>query len=1223
MKKPGIHLLTLLFLLLAFETNAQTDIRVDAVYTYGKIPSPLAVYQLETRAKLTNTGANTASNVAVYLNVSGANVYKDTVYVTLVAGSSQTISFETFSPWNHGTNNYSVTVPNDNNNANNSAVYTQVVTSDVISYADASPPGSSLGFNGILLSSFRLPARAIVKKIRAFISTDINNINNVVTAVVTDGYSIKGSSLAHTILPAELGTYVSFDIVNPPDMEYSFYAGLSIGTPVANDYFPLGLQTEGLPTRSGAFYFSNYDGTGITEYPDAGRYMIEVETGISNINTEFPPPSSPTRSIAKWDFTGINSPVSMNATYTDTILSAVPVLSRGPGAPASTGNNGFYSAAFANNGFSVSNTDYFHCSVTPKTGDTLDLDYLYLGLANNTTLSSNIRVAYSTDGINYAFIENLSYYQFPGNSAYNFTLKDLPAFQNILGGNTIRFRFYFTKEDPSGNCGFTVFNTFYTGLEFVGKTSISNRIYTNALVPTGAPYVLPDCNTPLSGSIGFTSTGNYGTGNQYIVQLGRIFQPNQNVFFFRSVVNVGSINSTANAGTINFSIPAGSTTDYYALRIVSTNPPRTGSYSLGFPINGPYCKTDSTDQFRSKATGNWTNLNIWESSNNGIQWIPATLLPNEYANKVTISNNDTVQITTDILTQHTLIKGTLQLLNGNGNNGTFAVLDLFPGPFFSPGLIIDTTGVFQVISSVATLNNCIFIENRMRVAGKILIGDGLTPIAGGFEGFATADGWVIWFDGSVFEWNSPAGIAPKTDTTYFVNYDSDNQPYVKSPTFRLTSIPPGNFGGTNNTVINGLLEVNTPVTWEGSGTKTFKDGILGTSTVSQAPGCGEFKTTSAFSVIPPSDTSVATFRGVINGKVNINLNNAGYTLIQGATIPDTADVHIAGPTRSTNKIEVLTGGRLTLDAGSVLDIQDADLVNNGTLNGPGIVQFSGAIRSKLTSPGIITAPILMISKELFLGSHSNTASINLTDHSHLMLDSFNLSMKSSTLLADSVNFIVTNDTGRLIRTVGTSATAFPIGIDTASYTPVTVTNTGLPDDLKVRVGQGVRTYTNFVNGYVDRTWFIDSTTGGSRSSLKIQWNEADEQTFFDRSGCYIGQNYECQPPPNCNDSYFDVVARTPAQGTNPYSQTRDNITGPTAFVVKSIADTSYFTGNGNWNDPNNWTIGIVPSNIIEDGKVIIINHLEPGECFINNNIIVKPKGRLIILPNKKFRVLGP
>ena len=56
------------------------------------------------------------------------------------------------------------------------------------------------------------------------------------------------------------------------------------------------------------------------------------------------------------------------------------------------------------------------------------------------------------------------------------------------------------------------------------------------------------------------------------------------------------------------------------------------------------CSTSASDYFRSNATGNWNDINTWQSSSNNSTWISATLAPTSTAASVSIRNGHTVTI---------------------------------------------------------------------------------------------------------------------------------------------------------------------------------------------------------------------------------------------------------------------------------------------------------------------------------------------------------------------------------------------------------------------------------------------------------------------------------------------------------------------------------------------------------------------------------------------------
>lgn len=96
---------------------------------------------------------------------------------------------------------------------------------------------------------------------------------------------------------------------------------------------------------------------------------------------------------------------------------------------------------------------------------------------------------------------------------------------------------------------------------------------------SGGPFSV-GCATSTrdSGSIAFTSSGTFNTGNTYTVQLSDASGS------FNAPINIGTLESTSNAGSISFTIPYGLETGNYRIRIVSSTPLLTGSESADFLI---------------------------------------------------------------------------------------------------------------------------------------------------------------------------------------------------------------------------------------------------------------------------------------------------------------------------------------------------------------------------------------------------------------------------------------------------------------------------------------------------------------------------------------------------------------------------------------------------------------------------------------------------------------
>lgn len=1213
----------ILFCCLYLPSYSQTDAKVEAVYTLAEIPSPLAVYRHPVQARIINTGSTVLSSLPVVLNVTGANLFTDTQRININPHDTLLVDFKTFSPWNTGTNTVTVTVPDDDDLFNNSSAYTQIVNSNTFSYADGNALAGSIGFGtgtGIIANRYTTSGSGKVSQVIVHISDLPSAIGHTVAAVVMDGGSIIGQSDPHIITAGELNTDVVFDIPGEPAILYNFYVGLLQTTDGLTSYLPVAYQNEGVKARPSTYYSALPDGTNLAPTMTNGRFMIKA---VVKIGDETPFNFSINQPIdyvlAGWDFSGANSPASFAATTFDTIFASSNLLTRGPGASATPGMHKFRTAGFQNDGIATSNNDYFQVVLTPKPGDALSLSTIGGNLhSNSNTISapgSGIRsqFAYSFDGVNFTLIGS-SFLSTNIMQEFTVPLSGISALQNIPGGTTLTIRFYASGVAASGDWGFFSTRPGYNGLAIYGRliSSADNAILTDPVVPVNADYTLADCSATSTGSIHFTSTGTFAPNNKYIVQLGKIYQPQANIYRFRYPVTVGELATYANEGTINFTIPAATSSYDYALRVVSTGPYTAGSFSQQFIVKSKNCVSQPDDLFRTRASGNWNDLSTWESFHEN-EWIPATLIPNETAFSVEIRHDHIVTVNSNVSSSGLIVRGRLNVLNDIVNNGTISFKK--QGNVSVNPMTIDTAGTFQVASASAIYNDAVlFFDGQIRNAGRIVVGDG-GAVAPGFDAFATQSTNIKWLDGSVFEWNASAGADPGCDAEYFPNNFS-------AITFRLTKIPGTIIGGPFDFTVNGLLEVNTPVTFTGNGTKTFRDGIKGNSILTQAPGSGKFYTTSSYLFIPASATTNAAMQGILGGTVQLNLNNEGLETTGGFTVPDTSKVIVSGKFVSLQTAEITNNAALTILADS-LNMDNADLRNDGQLKGPGKVVFTGDMLSTLSSPGSITAPITLSHKQLHLGSNSNAALIKLLGTSNLALDNYNLNMGVADIISDSENFIITNDTGRLIRYTAGLPVLYPVGISNTSYTPVVVTNSGNEDFIKVRVGAGVQSSTPLTSGYVDRTWFVgDTLQTGTSLTLNFQWNAADEQADFDRTNCHISHFSAC--PANCTVGYFDPFSFGACSGTTSFNIERSGINNFNypSFVITSKPFVYTFTGNGDWNDAANWSPAIVAPPVIPAGMEVHIDPIVTGECIRNGDILIKTGGTLLVQPGKKMTVTG-
>jgi|GEM_PF-6403633 len=159
------------FTICATELNLPAnDAAVTSIFTLGQVAqsynSPHVV-----RAVVTNLSLGSLTNVPVTLTVAGANTFTATETVaTLAPNASAIVTFPAYPLTALGTNNLTVSVPADDNTANNSKAYQQDVTASRLSFIDASQPLNATGVgigaaNGVLAARYTLTQPGTVSSI--------------------------------------------------------------------------------------------------------------------------------------------------------------------------------------------------------------------------------------------------------------------------------------------------------------------------------------------------------------------------------------------------------------------------------------------------------------------------------------------------------------------------------------------------------------------------------------------------------------------------------------------------------------------------------------------------------------------------------------------------------------------------------------------------------------------------------------------------------------------------------------------------------------------------------------------------------------------------------------------------------------------------------------------------------------------------------------------------
>jgi hypothetical protein len=256
---------SLTFVGLANCSPVTNDASVGIIYTYGKIPVNYGTPQ-QIQVRVTNNNTFDPMNLPVTLTVTGANPFTNTQTVNgLAPGATALVTFANYSPATPGTSTLTISVPSDQNNADNTASMDQEATANLYSYKYLGVSNTGgVGFNG-----------ATGDFVTRFYSNGAQTINQIDIDFNTGGQ------------PYELGIWDATGANGAPGALIGTVSGLTslAGTAyvtvspaiAVNGYFYVGVRQTGTvnvafsyqtenPVRGGQFYYASP--TGSTNWQD-------------------------------------------------------------------------------------------------------------------------------------------------------------------------------------------------------------------------------------------------------------------------------------------------------------------------------------------------------------------------------------------------------------------------------------------------------------------------------------------------------------------------------------------------------------------------------------------------------------------------------------------------------------------------------------------------------------------------------------------------------------------------------------------------------------------------------------------------------------------------------------------------------------------------------------------------------------------------------------------
>lgn len=266
---------------------------------------------------------------------------------------------------------------------------------------------------------------------------------------------------------------------------------------------------------------------------------------------------------------------------------------------------------------------------------------------------------------------------------------------------------------------------------------------------------------------------------------------------------------------------------------------------------------------------------------------------------------------------------------------------------------------------------------------------------------------------------------------------------------------------------------------------------------------------------------------------------------QNIMVSDATYFRIAsGTTVRVNDFQIENNGTVKLESDCDIDVS-GNFINSGVFSaGAGSTAiFSSPDTQSLTGASVFSNLTKSDGGILSLNSSATVSTLTLTS-GKIQLGSGDLTVEVING-ASSSNYIVTDGTGSLKRTVGGSDRLFPVGPNGTRYNPLTINNAGVADVFAVRVQSIFDHLPLDTAAVVRRQWTIAETVpGGSSATVVLQWGVADEGSSFNRSnslsiGRYDGAQWNPTP------------AVLGDLGGNVYSATASGFTGFSEFVVGS------------------------------------------------------------------------
>ncbi|ADY52852.1 hypothetical protein Pedsa_2303 [Pseudopedobacter saltans DSM 12145] len=215
--------------------------------------------------------------------------------------------------------------------------------------------------------------------------------------------------------------------------------------------------------------------------------------------------------------------------------------------------------------------------------------------------------------------------------------------------------------------------------------------------------------------------------------------------------------------------------------------------------------SSATDYFRTKQSGNWNDINTWESSVDNIVWSNATLIPNTDATKIQIRYGHTAIVTANITLDDVEIEvgGTVDVLSGI----TLIIANGAATTDFGVSGILKSEGTVTPMGSLVFYSQGVYQHNYKASPGTIPLATWEDGSDCQIIGFTSSNGGIQGANQNFFNltWNCPNQLVNTGPSLLIVNATVRNN---------FTILSTG-LGGANLSVTNSDFKIKNLLQYDG------------------------------------------------------------------------------------------------------------------------------------------------------------------------------------------------------------------------------------------------------------------------------------------------------------------------------------------------------------------------------------------------------------------------